>query len=170
MLNGQQISRYVHGLASERQIQPASVDLRIGDQYVRPEYSTTVVVGQDPGPTVGKPFRDDGLILRPGDFILGTTIETVTIPITHCGYLEGKSSLARIGLIVHVTAGLIDPGFSGKITLELKNLGNNTIRIPAGSSIGQLTMVKLDKPAHVSYGHESIGSKYQGQDTVQAAR
>jgi dCTP deaminase len=102
-------------------------------------------------------------ILHPGEFVLGSTLERVRLPDDLVGRLEGKSSLGRLGLLIHSTAGFIDPGFDGHVTLELSNVANLPITIYAGMKIGQLSFVQLSEPAGAPYGSGALGSKYQGQ-------
>ena len=108
-------------------------------------------------------MNDTGYVLDPNEFILGSTNEGVTIPKNIAARFEGKSSLGRIGLAAHVTAGFIDPGFSGDITLEIKNLNNHPIRIFTGMRIGQLCFFELDNDVSRSYGSDGLGSHYQNQ-------
>jgi dCTP deaminase len=149
-------------------LQPSSVDVRV-DRYFRvfhnaryafidvrePQEDLTeeVVIEDD-----GKPF-----ILHPGEFVLGSTLERITLPDDLVARLEGKSSLGRLGLLIHSTAGFIDPGWDGHVTLELSNVANLPITIYHGMKIGQLSFVQLTEPAASPYGSASLGSKYQGQ-------
>ena len=148
-------------------IQPSSIDVRL-DKYFRvfenhryphidpaeeqPELTREVI------PEGAEPF-----ILHPGEFVLGSTYETCTLPDDVAGRLEGKSSLGRLGLLTHSTAGFIDPGFSGHITLELSNVANLPITLWPGMKIGQLCLLRLTSPAEHPYGSAQVGSKYQGQ-------
>ena len=107
----------------------------------------------------GKPF-----ILHPGEFVLGTTLERLTLPDDIVARIEGKSSLGRLGLLIHATAGFVDPGWSnGQITLELSNVAPLPIRLWPGMKIAQLSFMRMDAPAERPYGHPELGSKYQGQ-------
>lgn len=144
-------------------IQPASVDLRLGNEFI-------YWVGQKGADIVKRQVTKDHFVLRQGQFILATTLEYVEIPNWLCGILEGKSSLGRQGVMVHVTAGLIDPGFKGMITLEIKNVGYENVRLDFGMKISQLTLVQLSSPALRPYGSEGLGSRYQGQVGVTDAR
>lgn len=108
-------------------------------------------------------MNDTGYVLDPNEFILGSTNEGVTIPNNIAARFEGKSSLGRIGLAAHVTAGFIDPGFAGDITLEIKNLNNHPIRIFTGMRIGQLCFFELNDDVGRSYGSDELGSHYQNQ-------
>ena len=102
-------------------------------------------------------------ILHPGEFVLGSTLERVRLPDDLVARLEGKSSLGRLGLLIHSTAGFIDPGFDGHVTLELSNVANLPITIYHGMKIGQISFVQLSEPAEKPYGSGELGSKYQGQ-------
>ena len=106
---------------------------------------------------------DEAFILHPGEFVLGSTLERVTLPDDLVARLEGKSSLGRLGLLIHSTAGFIDPGWDGHVTLELSNVANLPITIYPRMKIGQLSFVQLTEPAERPYGSQGIGSKYQGQ-------
>ena len=106
---------------------------------------------------------DEPFILHPGEFVLGSTLERVALPDDLVARLEGKSSLGRLGLLIHSTAGFIDPGFDGHVTLELSNVANLPITIYPGMKIGQLSFVQMSEPAETPYGSGGLGSKYQGQ-------
>jgi dCTP deaminase len=101
--------------------------------------------------------------LHPGEFVLASTYEIITLPDDIAGRLEGKSSLGRLGLLTHSTAGFIDPGFSGHITLELSNVANLPVKLYPGMKIGQLCLIKLSSPAEHPYGSAIYASRYQGQ-------
>lgn len=168
-------------------VQPASIDLRLGRQFrTFNNHGHTHIdpAADQPGLTelveVGVPAADpDGpardhprtqFVLHPGEFVLGTTYETVRIPPHLAARIEGKSSLGRLGLLVHSTAGFIDPGFSGLITLELSNVASLPIILRPGMPIAQLCVMRLTSPARRPYGHPGLNSKYQGQDTPTASR
>jgi dCTP deaminase len=106
---------------------------------------------------------DEAFILHPGEFVLGSTLERVTLPDDLVARLEGKSSLGRLGLLIHSTAGFIDPGWDGHVTLELSNVANLPITIYPEMKIGQLSFVQMSEPAERPYGSGGLGSKYQGQ-------
>ncbi|MFB6185717.1 MAG: dCTP deaminase, partial [Halobacteriaceae archaeon] len=108
-------------------------------------------------------------ILHPGDFVLGTTIEEVKIPPDLIAHVEGRSSLGRLAIVVHATAGLADPGYEGQITLELSNLGSAPVSLTPGMRISQLTFTELSSPAQRPYGPDR-GSKYQGQEGPQPSK
>ena len=115
-------------------------------------------------------MNNNNYTLMPGEFVLGSTIETVKIPNGIAARFEGKSSLGRIGLSTHITAGFIDPGFRGNITLEIHNVNAVPIMMHAGMKIGQLCFMTLDNEAERPYGSSELGSHYQGQNTVTEAR
>ena len=106
---------------------------------------------------------DEPFILHPGEFVLGSTLERVTLPDDLVARLEGKSSLGRLGLLIHSTAGFIDPGWDGHVTLELSNVANLPITIYHAMKIGQISFMQMTEPAESPYGTSSLGSKYQGQ-------
>jgi len=148
-------------------VQPSSVDLHLDRRFrvfrnsrypfidVRadqPELTELVEIG-----------GDDPFILHPGEFVLGSTYERVQLPNDLVARLEGKSSLGRLGLLIHSTAGYVDPGWEGNLTLELSNVANLPITLYDGMKIGQISFQRLSSPAEVAYGEASIGSKYRGQ-------
>ena len=107
--------------------------------------------------------HDEAFVLHPGEFVLGSTYEVVTLPDDVAARLEGKSSLGRLGLLTHSTAGFVDPGFTGHITLELSNVATLPIKLWPGMKIGQLCFFRLTSPSEHPYGSEKYGSRYQGQ-------
>ncbi|MBK5111600.1 MAG: dCTP deaminase, partial [Thermoleophilia bacterium] len=109
-------------------------------------------------------------ILHPGEFVLGQTLERVTLPDDLVARLEGKSSLGRLGLLIHSTAGFVDAGFSGNLTLELSNVANLPITIYHGMPIGQISFMRMDQPVETPYGGQDTRSKYQGQAEPTASR
>lgn len=135
--------------------QPASLEVHLADAATRHEEGDVELAG---------PMT---WWLEPGEFALGCTLETVTLPATLCAQVNGKSSLGRLGLLVHATAGFVDPGFSGQLTLELKNLSNHTIALHHGMPVAQLVFHRLSSPSQRPYGHEELGSHYQGQTGIQ---
>jgi dCTP deaminase len=148
-------------------IQPSSVDVRL-DRFFRVfENHRYEVI--DPSIEQSELTREvavapeDFFILHPGEFVLASTYEVITLPDDIAGRLEGKSSLGRLGLLTHSTAGFIDPGFSGHITLELSNVANLPVKLYPGMKIGQLCLIKLSSPAEHPYGSAIYGSRYQGQ-------
>ena len=152
----------------DRAIQPSSVDVRVGHQFRvfanhrhpfidvrRPMDDLTDLVEASP---------EEPFMLHPGEFVLASTLERITLPDDLVAVLEGKSSLGRLGLLIHSTAGFVDAGFSGHLTLELSNVATLPIAIYPGMRIGQLAFMPLDRPAIHPYGSRDVGSKYQGQE------
>lgn len=172
----QELSAGRIGLApsEDAMIQPSSVDVRL-DRYFRlfdnhkypfidpavdqPELTRLIEVAPH------EPF-----VLHPGEFALGSTFEQVTLPDDVAARLEGKSSLGRLGLLTHSTAGFIDPGFSGHVTLELSNVATLPITLWPGMKIGQLCFFRLSSPAEHPYGSGPYGNRYQGQRGPTASR
>ena len=113
---------------------------------------------------------DESLVLHPGEFVLGSTYESVTLPDDVAARLEGKSSLGRLGLLTHSTAGFVDPGFTGHVTLELSNVATLPIKLWPGMKVGQLCFFRLSSPADHPYGAGAAGSRYQGQRGPTASR
>src|ERR1700742_3032278 len=148
-------------------IQPSSVDVRL-DRFFR-VFNNSQYTHIDPAQqqddltTLVEPKDEDPFVLPPGEFVLGSTLEVVTLPDDLAGRLEGKSSLGRLGLLTHSTAGFLEPGVSGHITLELSNVANLPITLWPGTKIGQLCILRLTSPAENPYGRAAVGSKYQGQ-------
>jgi dCTP deaminase len=148
-------------------LQPSSVDVRV-DRYFRvfrnARYPYIDVKEPMEDLTELEEIEDDtAFILHPGEFVLGSTLERIRLPDDLVARLEGKSSLGRLGLLIHSTAGFIDPGWDGHVTLELSNVANLPITIYYGMKIGQLSFVQLSEPAENPYGTGELGSKYQGQ-------
>ncbi|MDH6235358.1 dCTP deaminase [Cryobacterium sp. CG_9.6] len=155
-------------------IQPSSIDVRLDGffrlfdnhkyAYIDPaedQPELTRLIEAKPG----EPF-----ILHPGEFVLGATYEKVTLPDDIAARLEGKSSLGRLGLLTHSTAGFIDPGFTGHVTLELSNVATLPIKLWPGMKIGQLCFFQLSSPSERPYGSSQYGSRYQGQRGPTASR
>jgi len=158
----------------EAMVQPSSIDVRL-DKYFRlfdnhkypfidpaedqPELTRLIEVER------GEPF-----ILHPGEFVLGSSFEIVTLPDDLAARLEGKSSLGRLGLVTHSTAGFVDPGFNGHVTLELSNAATLPIKLWPGMKVGQLCFFRLSSPAENPYGSAKSGSRYQGQRGPTASR
>ena len=148
-------------------IQPSSVDVRL-DRFFRvfENHKYSVIDPSIEQPDLTREVAveaNEGFILHPGEFVLASTYEIITLPDDIAGRLEGKSSLGRLGLLTHSTAGFIDPGFSGHITLELSNVANLPVKLFPGMKIGQLCLIKLSSPAENPYGSALYGSRYQGQ-------
>jgi dCTP deaminase len=158
----------------EAMVQPSSIDVRL-DKYFRlfdnhkypyidpaedqPDLTRLIEVEH------GEPF-----ILHPGEFVLGSSFEVVTLPDDLAARLEGKSSLGRLGLLTHSTAGFVDPGFSGHVTLELSNVATLPIKLWPGMKVGQLCFIRLSSPTENPYGSAKYGSRYQGQRGPTASR
>ena len=155
-------------------IQPSSIDVRL-DRFFRlfdnHKYAVIDPATNQPDLTrlvevdAGEPF-----VLHPGEFVLGSTYEQVTLPDDIAARLEGKSSLGRLGLLTHSTAGFIDPGFTGHVTLELSNVATLPIKLWPGMKIGQLCFFRLTSPAENPYGSGPYGNRYQGQRGPTASR
>jgi dCTP deaminase len=148
-------------------IQPSSIDVRL-DRFFRvfENHRYPHIDPAEDQPELTRevePEGDEPFILHPGEFVLGSTLEVVTLPDDVAARLEGKSSLGRLGLLTHSTAGFIDPGFSGHVTLELANVANLPIKLWPGMKIGQLCFFRLSSPAEHPYGSAKYGSRYQGQ-------
>ena len=157
------------------QIQPASVDLRLGRTFLEFQRTNIPCIHpnseQEVDDYVEETTIDEGdeFVLHPGDFVLGTTKERVEIPPDLIAHVEGRSSLGRLAVVVHATAGLCDPGYKGQITLELSNLGAAPVALDPDMRISQLTFTELKNPAERPYGSDR-GSKYQNQEGPQASR
>ena len=149
-------------------VQPASVDLRLGHQFrvFRNSGIPYIDVKRDYPDLTELVLIDDDhpFILHPGEFALATTLERVRLPNDVVGRLEGKSSLGRLGLLIHSTAGYVDPGWNGALTLELSNVANLPITLYRGMKVSQISFLRLSEPAEHPYGSKAAGSKYQGQD------
>jgi dCTP deaminase len=148
-------------------IQPSSIDVRL-DKFFR-VFDNHKYPHIDPAADQSELTRevevgnDETFVLHPGEFVLGSTYELVGLPDDIAARLEGKSSLGRLGLLTHSTAGFIDPGFSGHVTLELANVATLPIKLYPGMKIGQLCFFRLSSPAENPYGSSIYGSRYQGQ-------
>ena len=151
----------------ETLVQPASVDLRLGDSFrVFHNHRASAIDLRDPPTNLTEQVlvgADEPFVIHPGEFCLGRTLEYVELPDDIVARIEGKSSLGRLGLIVHATAGFCDPGWKGTLTLELNNLTRVPIKLYPGLPIAQLSFMTLDAPARRPYGHADLGSHYQGQ-------
>ena len=148
-------------------LQPSSVDVRV-DRLFRVFHNNRypyidVKVEQEELTELVEVDEGRHFVLHPGEFVLGSTLERVRLPDDLVARLDGKSSLGRLGLLIHSTAGFIDPGWDGHVTLELSNVANLPITIYPGMKIGQLSFMELSEPAAAPYGSGAIGSKYQGQ-------
>ena len=156
------------------QVQPSSVDVRLGDSFrVFHNHRVSSIDLRDPPDNLteevviaeGEPF-----VIHPGEFCLGRTLEWVELADDIVSRVEGKSSIGRLGLIVHATAGFVDPGWKGTLTLEFANLTRVPIKLYAGLPIAQLSFMQLDQAAERPYGSEGLGSHYQGQVAATESR
>jgi dCTP deaminase len=155
-------------------VQPSSIDVRL-DRFFR-VFNNHLYTHIDPAEqqddltSMVEVADGQSFVLHPGEFVLASTLEVITLGDQLAGRLEGKSSLGRLGLLTHSTAGFIDPGFSGHVTLELSNVANLPIRLWPGMKIGQLCIFRLSSPAEHPYGAAVYGSRYQGQRGPTASR
>lgn len=151
-------------------VQPSSIDLHLGDEFLAfDNHSRSFIDTKADVTNLMKRISvksDEPLMLHPREFILGTTSEWVELPDDLVGRLEGKSSLGRIGLIIHSTAGYVDPGFAGQLTLEIYNLANLPITLYPGMKICQFSFVQMTGPAQYPYGHKKVKSHYLNQKGV----
>ena len=155
-------------------VQPSSVDVRL-DRYFRlfDNHKYPFIDPAEDQPELTRLIEvepDEPFILHPGEFALGSTFERVSLPDDVAARLEGKSSLGRLGLLTHSTAGVIDPGFSGHVTLELSNVATLPIKLWPGMKIGQVCYFRLTSPAENPYGSGAYGNRYQGQRGPTASR
>ena len=159
----------------DMQVQPASVDLRLGERFLEFRRTNIPCIHPTEADEVGEYVSEttvpegEEFILHPGDFVLGTTIERVEVPPDLLATVQGRSSLGRLAIVIHATAGIVDPGYHGQITLELSNLGTAPVALTPGMRVSQLIFTELTSPADRPYGSER-GSKYQNQEGPQASR
>jgi dCTP deaminase len=151
----------------DRCIQPSSVDLHV-DRFFRVfrNHTMRVIDVKEPMEDLTELVEigeDDHFVLHPGEFVLGSTLERVALPDNLVARLEGKSSLGRLGLLIHSTAGFVDAGWDGHLTLELSNVATLPITLYPGMKIGQISFLQMTSAAEVPYGSKEVGSKYQGQ-------
>lgn len=152
----------------ESLFQPASVDLTLDSMFYEMHPSSKPIDPENAGNLEEFAFKvnlfeDNPYMFCPGSFLIASTAEYVTLSDSICGILKGKSSLGRLGVVPHLEAGLIDPGFQGKITLEIKNFGTRPVLLRAGMKIAQISFFKMSSPCSRPYGHPDLGSKYQNQ-------
>jgi dCTP deaminase len=159
----------------DMQVQPASIDLRLGEEFLEFQRTNISCIHPNREHEVSEYVTEthvpegEEFILHPGDFVLGTTKERVEIPPDLLATVEGRSSLGRLAVVIHATAGIVDPGYEGQITLELSNLGTAPVALTPGMRVSQLVFTELKRPADRPYGAER-GSKYQNQRGPQASR
>ncbi len=162
------------GPIEDAQIQPASVDVRLARQFRTLRNHTTACIDPYTAPTdlteLVEVENGQAFMLHPGEFVLASTVEWIELPDDIVARVDGKSSLGRWGVMIHATAGFIDPGFRGQITLELSNVATLPVRLWPGMKIGQISFMQLDGPADRPYGHEALGSKYQNQQGPVASK
>ncbi|MET0562637.1 MAG: dCTP deaminase [Gaiellaceae bacterium] len=162
-----QAGRIVIDPLDERCIQPSSVDLHVDSLFRVFRNDTTPYIdpreAQEDLTELVDVKEGGSFILHPGEFVLGSTLERVALPNDLVARLEGKSSLGRLGLLIHSTAGFVDAGWDGHLTLELSNVANLPIALYPGMKIGQISFLRMTTAADVPYGSASTGSKYQGQ-------
>ncbi len=155
-------------------VQPSSVDVRLAHQFrvfANHRYPVIDVRQDQPELTeLVEVATDEPFVLHPGEFVLGATLERIRLPADIVARIEGKSSLARLGLVIHSTAGFVDAGFDGDVTLELSNVATLPILLYPGMKIAQFAFFALDEPAEQPYGGTATGSKYQGQRGPTASR
>ena len=155
-------------------IQPSSVDLHLGDdfQVFRNSRYPYIDPAREQDGLMERVFAslEEPFVLHPGEFALGTTVERITLPDDIVGRLEGKSSLGRLGLLIHSTAGYVDPGWDGRLTLELSNVANLPIVLTPGMKIGQISFSQMTTTVDRPYGHPDLGSKYLGQESATPSR
>ncbi|HET9344129.1 MAG TPA: dCTP deaminase [Candidatus Limnocylindrales bacterium] len=156
-----------------KDLQPSSVDLHLDRSFrVFRNNRYPYIDVRAPQPDLTELLKvddDEPFILHPGEFVLGQTLEWVELPNDIVARLEGRSSLGRLGLLIHSTAGYVDPGWKGNLTLELSNVANLPIALYYGMSIGQISFFKMLSPAERPYGSPELGSKYQGQSEPTAS-
>lgn len=154
-------------------LQPSSVDLHLDRSFrVFRNNRYAYIDVRDPQPDLTELLHvadEEAFILHPGEFVLGQTVEWVELPVDLVARLEGKSSLGRLGLLIHSTAGYVDPGWKGNLTLELSNVANLPIALYYGMRIGQISFLRMSSPVERPYGSVGLGSKYQGQSEPTAS-
>ena len=160
---------------ADHAIQPASLDIRLDRDFRvfrnhREAFIDVRAPVDDLTEVESIADDDEAFVLHPGEFVLGSTLERVALPDNLVARVEGKSSLGRLGLLVHATAGYVDPGWDGHLTMELSNVSNLPIKLYYGMKIGQLSFLELKTPAERPYGSPGLGSKYQGQTGPTASR
>lgn len=155
-------------------IQPSSIDLHLGSEFRvfrNSRYPYIDPLREQPGLTESvEASTSEPFVLHPGEFVLGVTREFIGLPDDIVARLEGKSTLGRLGLMIHSTAGYIDPGWRGQVTLELSNVANLPILLTPGMKIGQIAFTKMSTPVDRPYGHHELGSRYQGQSGATPSR
>ncbi len=156
----------------EEHVQPSTVDLQLESKVrIFNNFELGVIdLRQKDDPTKEVKIGKKGFIIHPNEFLLGSTVERFKIPLDLAAKIEGRSSLGRLGLIIHATAGYVDPGFSGDITFEISNISRTPIKIYAGMRIAQICFFQMSSPVEHPYGSKKLGSKYQGQKGPTSSR
>jgi len=156
----------------EEHVQPSTVDLELCSKVrIFNNFELGVIdLRSREDPTREVEIGKKGFIIHPGEFLLGATKETFKIPLDLAAKIEGRSSLGRLGLIIHATAGYVDPGFSGEITFEISNISRTPIRIYPGMRIAQICFFQMTSKVQRPYGSKELGSKYQGQKGPTSSR
>jgi dCTP deaminase len=163
-------------LTDEKQIQPSSIDMRIGDEFKVFRVIRKPFIDPKDDDDIASYMEsltvEDGeaFIIHPNEFALATTYEYVKVPDDLVARVEGRSSMGRLGVTMHVTAGYIDPGFEGKITLEISNIGAMPVALYPGQRVCQLVFETMTTPAEKPYGHPDRNSKYMGQKSPESSR
>ncbi|WKZ31413.1 MAG: dCTP deaminase [Candidatus Dojkabacteria bacterium] len=159
---------------NEDHLQPASYDLTLGNKFLIFDTPNNLVIDvkEDSSALMREVVVNDGdfFVLHPGEFALANIAEVTGVDDKHVGRLEGKSSLGRIGIIIHATAGFLDPGNKLRMTLEFSNIGTLPVKLYPGMKIAQMAFEELDQPCEKPYGHKSLNSKYYGDMDVQASK
>ncbi len=154
-------------------IQPSTIDFRLSSKISVFDNWQTAIIDLAEKVDVSRTIdvgKNGSFIIHPGEFILGSTVEKITLPNDLAANVEGRSSLGRLGLMIHATAGYVDPGFSGHVTLEISNISRLPIKLYAGMRIGQLGFMMMSSPVNREYGQKSLGSKYQNQEGPTASK
>jgi dCTP deaminase len=157
-------------------IQPSSIDLHLAPLFrvfrvgILPRPYLDVAQPMEGFTELVEVAKDEPFIIQPGEFVLAATLETITLPDDIVARVDGKSSLGRLGLLIHATAGFVDPGWTGRLTLELSNVAKMPIAVRPGMRICQISFLRLSTPAERLYGSPELGSKYQGQTEPTASR
>lgn len=163
-------------LLDEKQIQPSSVDMRLGDEFKVFKIIRKAYIDPKDEDDIASYMEEikvpegDAFIIHPGEFALATTAEYVKLPDDIVARVEGRSSMGRLGVTMHVTAGFIDPGFEGNITLEISNIGAMPVALYPGQRVCQIVFETMTSPAEIPYGHPSRNSKYMGQTRPESSR
>ena len=149
----------------EKCVQPSTYDLHLEDRLLVFDNYEAGEIDVKKRVDVSRmvKIKDEGFVLHPGEFILGSTLEYIELPRNLAGQLEGKSSLGRLGLIIHATAGYVDPGWKGQLTVEMSNISRLPIRIYGGMKAAQICFMKMTREVEIPYGDKRLGSKYFGQ-------